>query len=44
MEGNINPYCLKHYDQSLQHQRGMEQPQSTNPVDGTEQLRKLGKN
>jgi hypothetical protein len=30
----INHYCLKHYNQSLQHQRGMEQPQSTNPVDG----------
>jgi hypothetical protein len=32
--GNINHYCLKHYNQSLQHQQGMEQPQSTNPVDG----------
>ncbi len=33
-EGNINHYCLKYYNQSLQHQQGMEQPQSTNPVDG----------
>jgi hypothetical protein len=32
--GNINHYCLKHYNQSLQHQQGREQPQSTNPVDG----------
>jgi hypothetical protein len=27
-------YCQKHYNQSLQHQQGTEQPQSTNPVDG----------
>ncbi len=33
-EGNINHYCLKHYNQSLQHQQGRVQPQSTNPVDG----------
>jgi hypothetical protein len=33
-ESNINHYCLKHYNQSLQHQQGTEQPQSTNPVDG----------
>ncbi len=33
-EGNINHYCLEHYNQSLQHQQRMEQPQSTNPVDG----------
>jgi hypothetical protein len=34
MEGNINCYCLKHYNQTLQHQQGTEQPQSTNPVNG----------
>jgi hypothetical protein len=33
-EGKINHYCLKHYNQSLQHQQGTEQPRSTNPVDG----------
>ena len=33
-EGNINHYCLKHYDQSLQHQEGTEQPRSINPVEG----------
>jgi hypothetical protein len=33
-EGNINHYCLKHYNQSLQQQQGMEQPLSTNSVDG----------
>jgi hypothetical protein len=33
MEGNINCYCLKHHNQSLQHQQGTEQPGSTNPVD-----------
>jgi hypothetical protein len=33
-EGNIHHYCLKHYNQSLQHQQGTEQPRSTNPVDG----------
>jgi hypothetical protein len=33
-EGNINHYCLKHYNQSLQHQQRTEQSQSTNPVDG----------
>jgi hypothetical protein len=27
-------YCQKHYNQSLQHQQGTEQPRSTNPVDG----------
>jgi hypothetical protein len=26
-------YCLKYYNQSLQHQQGTEQPRSTNPVD-----------
>ncbi len=31
-EGNINHYCLKHFNQSIQHQQGTEQPQSTNPV------------
>jgi hypothetical protein len=31
-EGNINCYCLKHYNQSLEHQQGTEQPRSTNPV------------
>ncbi len=31
-EGNINCYCLKHYNQSLQHQQGTEKPQSTNPA------------
>jgi hypothetical protein len=25
-EGNVNHYCLKHYNQSLQHQQGTEQP------------------
>jgi hypothetical protein len=33
-EGNLNHYCLKHYNQSLQHQQGTEQPGSTNPVNG----------
>jgi hypothetical protein len=33
-EGKVNHYCLKHYNQSLQHQQGMEQPHTTNPVDG----------
>jgi hypothetical protein len=32
-EGNINHYCLKHSNQSLQHQQGMVQPWSKNPVD-----------
>jgi hypothetical protein len=31
---NNSHYFQKHYNQSLQHQQGMEQPQSTNPVDG----------
>ena len=31
---NNSHYCQKHYDQSLQHQQGMEQPRSTNLVDG----------
>ncbi len=31
---NISHYCQKHYNQSLQHQQGAEQPRSTNPVDG----------
>ncbi len=31
---NNSHYCQKHYNQSLQHQQGKEQPQSTNPVDG----------
>ncbi len=25
-EGNVNHYCLKHYNQSLQHQQETEQP------------------
>jgi hypothetical protein len=31
---NKSHYCQKHYNQSLQHQQGTEQPQSTNPVNG----------
>jgi hypothetical protein len=31
-EGNVDHYCLKHYNQSLQHQQGTEQPRSINPV------------
>ncbi len=31
---NNSHYCQKHYNQSLQHQQGMEQPRSTIPVDG----------
>jgi hypothetical protein len=27
-------YCQKHYNQSLQHQQGTEEPRSTNPVNG----------
>ncbi len=30
----ISHYCQKHYNHSLQHQQGAEQPRSKNPVDG----------
>jgi hypothetical protein len=33
-EGNINCYCLKYYNQFLQHQQRMEQPGSKNPANG----------
>jgi hypothetical protein len=31
-EGNVNHYCLKHYNHSLQHEQGTEQPQPTNLI------------